>query len=259
MVQGPPVTPQQPSQMQEGGRKNAKRTKNENHCPGERRYEGGQWGHNPPPEPPVTLMEWGEPLGGVGAFGVSLFTGRYKQSPLSWGWGGHIPRATLPPAMAIFNPAVPGALRSFLFRGGDVPTRLAPHHTLAWGASGTSRHSPGTIPPPLPFPLWDHPMGPLARGRPSRGPGTGEGGAQAPGSPGAGGCGEPGCPVSQPGSPLPGPQAPPRMCPQRPPVPCPRCQPGCWTLTKGSRKTPATTAKVGGVQTPGCRGVAGRT
>lgn len=39
--------------------------------------------------------------------------------------------------------------------------------------------------------------------------------------------------------------APPRMRHQRPPLPCPCCRTGCWALTKGSRRTPGTIAKVG--------------
>lgn len=57
-----------------------------------------------------------------------------------------------------------------------------------------------------------------------------------------GGCGR--VPMPLPSGP--GPPVPPRMPPQGPPPHPPRCWGGCWGRTKGSRRTPEITAKVGG-------------
>lgn len=139
-------------------------------------------------------------------------------------------------------------------------------HTLRFG--GAFWQSPGTIPPsPSPPPVGP-PCGPPSMGESPEGtrywgtdtwvPWDSLGGTRDPDTWGS----QPGCPLAET-------PAPPRMRHQRPPLPCPCCRTGCWALTKGSRRTPGTIAKVGvsghlgpwrggggglgGTQTPGCQ------
>lgn len=154
---------------------------------------------------------------------MSQFPGGTSRAPFS-GRGTFV--VALPPASAIFTPAAPGALRSFLFWGGDVPTCRNCHSGL-----GGQRDLPGL--PPMTTPQF-HPFG-INLCAPARGTGVG-GDTAVPGGPNL---------VLFP----PGPPALPRMCPQSPPLPCP-----CRAPTTGSRRIPATTAKVGGSGRLGPRG-----